>query len=120
MTLWHATERAWAKEILQSGFYGSWGDCAFGVYFFDNLRMAVAWARKNPVIKYKDPVLIEARSVEVRTCEDIMGSIPADWENEREKYEHTWVHVMSEDNEEGRWKPVQMQIIELSGPSKPS
>ena len=113
--LWHITERGWASDILNRGFYGSWGDCAFGVYLFDSWSMAADWAVGNPNMKYEDPVMIEVQvpREDVETCEEILGYLPPDWEPEREKYEHVFVHEIDEDTKD-RWRPKNLKMVELT------
>jgi hypothetical protein len=47
MKLYHTTNPKSAKEIIENGFLGGWGDSGYGIYFYDNLEDAVAYGERG-------------------------------------------------------------------------
>lgn len=105
--MYHATERAYAQDIVANGFLGGWGDAGFGVYFYDNVHDAVAYAQAggwdNTLV---DPVILR---VDVTGAVERVVPHPA-WPNP-EKYEVIWVHEMDQEDEDVYWRPPSVELL---------
>lgn len=98
---YHVTERENAQDIIQNGFEGGWGDVGFGVYLYDNLSEATAYAVHGGWDQgLVDPVILEVSTNEVEKVEP-----HPDWD--ADKYANMYWHEMEEDE---RWSPPVVQI----------
>jgi hypothetical protein len=98
---YHVTDREHARDIIENGFLGGWGDVGFGVYLYDNMSEASAYAERGGWDEgLVDPVILEVSTTDVEKV------IPhPDWDEG--KYFNMYWHEMEEDD---RWRPETKQI----------
>ncbi|WP_027234427.1 hypothetical protein [Leisingera caerulea] len=92
---YHVTSPESAENIIEIGFQGGWGDDGFGVYVYDNLPDAYAYAKSGGW----DGELTRAVILELQADPDDFDGIIPDpaWPNP-EDYETVLVHRMDEDD----------------------
>lgn len=97
VTVWHVTDPQSAQEISRSGFLGNWGDAGFGVYFFDDLRVAEEYAQQGGW----QHNLTEFRILEAEIPNDLIEVVLPDpgWPNP-EDYEHVFWVPMDDGNDD--------------------
>ncbi len=97
---YHVTDRDVAEDIIEHGFLGGWGDVGFGVYLYDNITEAKAYAEKMGWdAGLTDPVIIV---VETNEAERVIPH--PDWD--QNKYQNMWWYDMEDDDEDTRWCPT--------------
>ncbi|MFG6084051.1 hypothetical protein ACEUZ9_000293 [Paracoccus litorisediminis] len=110
---YHVTERAFLSQILMDGLAGGWGDDGFGVYVYDNLFSARAYAAKNGWDgELANPAILLLEEKEGRL--DTITPNPG-WPNP-EDYLSVRVYRMEDlDGEEEKWRPA-MTVIDFETP----
>jgi hypothetical protein len=100
---YHVTEKGNLKSIARRGLRAGYGDWGEGIYLWDDIYFAKKYVSDGGWDgDLEDPVIVK-----VETNEAIQGDIHPDWEEEREKYEHTWYVPIRE----GKfWKPLEIWV----------
>ena len=100
---YHVTDRAHAQDVIENGFIGGWGDVGFGVYLYDNLSEAEAYAARGGWDQgLTDPVILQLSTQDVEKVE-----AHPDWDEST--YANMYWHEMDEDSD-ARWQPPTVQL----------
>lgn len=114
--VYHVTSGEAAREILRDGFFGSWGDAGFGVYFFDDLGAAQVYLARGGWDGSLDPSTAMIIMVDPDDGDIHRVDVHPDWPNPRD-YDHVVWHPMSDVDEDAHWRPRMSVIVEAASPS---
>ena len=112
-TVYHVTKSESASEIVVNGFMGGWGDAGFGVYFYNSLSNAEAYAARGGWNGCLDPVDAVIIAVTIPVSEVEYIPVHPAWPNPQD-YEDVLWHEMDGDDDLALWTP-QREIVK--GPS---
>ena len=104
--LFHVTDRKFVDDILEHGFLPGWGDWGFGIYFFDNIVSARAYAAGNGWDhSLEDPVILA-----MKTSEAVQKAPDPGW-SDPEKYLSIWYVPRKEEQADTYWKRGKIQVV---------
>ena len=105
----HVTERENALSILETGFLGGWGDVGFGVYFWTNETVCLAYAKHGGWDGLMtDPVVLEVHDPSLIPIE--LSDLPAGWD--RDLYASMLWRPLDGDDSETPWWPERMGLLD--------
>lgn len=109
-TYYHVTERQDAPDILEQGFIPGWGDTGLGVYLYGTLTSALGYAAAGGWDgALQDPVILAVEAG------DVGPVLPhADWP--AAKYADMFWKDMDDLDEESRWTPARVTLVETPVP----
>lgn len=114
---YHVTSIGNAKNIIESGFLGGFGDAGFGVYMFENLWTARDYLDAGGWDNSGDPDEMCILELEVPVGEAEYLTPDPGWPNP-EDYADVIFHEMDQDDAEALWQPERKLLADdpESGP----